>query len=120
MQMQAGNSQISAEEKKEERRGWDELTGVNLGPVDPATLQATKIACAHPPSLSFSGLVSNFRRTGIIVRGMFGERSARRMSPSARHKQSLVQQDRNPGFRSGNLHFLRGEEIFSYIGLWTM
>ena len=31
----------------------DELTGVNWGPVDPATHQATKIACAHPPSLSF-------------------------------------------------------------------
>ena len=30
----------------------------------------------------------------------------RRMSPPARHKQSLVQQDRNPDFRSGNLYFL--------------
>ena len=30
----------------------------------------------------------------------------RRMSPSARHKQGLVRQDRNPGFRSGNLYFL--------------
>ena len=49
--------------------GGDELNWVNLGRVDPATLQATKIACAHPPSLSLSGLVSNFRRTGIIVRG---------------------------------------------------
>ena len=41
------------------------------------------------------------------------------MSPSARHKQSLVQQDRNPGFRSGNLYFLEGvavEEIrFSFL-----
>ena len=49
--------------------GGDELNWVNLGRVDPATLQATKIARAHPPSLSLSGLVSNFRRTGIIVRG---------------------------------------------------
>ena len=49
--------------------GGDELNWVNLGRVDPATLQATKIACVHPPSLSLSGLVSNFRRTGIIVRG---------------------------------------------------
>ena len=54
------NSKISVEEKKEERRGGDELTGVNLGPVDPATLQATKIACAHPPSLSFSGFGEQF------------------------------------------------------------
>ena len=45
--------------------GGDELTGVNLGPVDPAT----KIVCAQPPFLSLSGLVSNFHRTGIIVRG---------------------------------------------------
>ena len=44
-----GNSKISAQELKEV--GRDELTGVNLGQVDPATLQATKIACAHPPSL---------------------------------------------------------------------
>ena len=43
------NSKISAQELKEV--GRDELTGVNLGQVDPATLQATKIACAHPPSL---------------------------------------------------------------------
>ena len=33
---------ISEEERKE---GGDELTGVNWGPVDPATHQATKIAC---------------------------------------------------------------------------
>ena len=40
------NSKISAQELKEV--GRDELTGVNLGQVDPATLQATKIACgAH-------------------------------------------------------------------------
>ena len=39
-------SKISAQELKEV--GRDELTGVNLGQVDPATLQATKIACgAH-------------------------------------------------------------------------
>ena len=31
--------------KRRRRVGGDELTGVNLGPVDPATLQATKIAC---------------------------------------------------------------------------
>ena len=49
--------------------GGDELNWVNLGRVDPATLQATKIACAHPPSLFTFRLVSNFRRTGIIVRG---------------------------------------------------
>ena len=51
------------------RWGGAELAGFNLGRVDPATLQTTKIACAHPPSLSFSGRVCNFRRTGIIVRG---------------------------------------------------
>ena len=51
------------------RWGGAELAGFSLGRVDPATLQATKIACAHPPSLSFSGRVCNFRRTGIIVRG---------------------------------------------------
>ena len=48
---------------------------------------------------------------------MFGELSARQMSPSARHKQSLVQQDRNPGFHSGNLYFLWGaaaEEIVRF------
>ena len=33
---------ISEEERKE---GGDELTGVNWVPVDPATHQATKIAC---------------------------------------------------------------------------
>ena len=41
----------------------------------------------------------------------------RRMSPSARHKQGLVRQDRNPGFRSGNLYFLSGvagEEIVRF------
>ena len=37
-----GNITISEEERKE---GGDELTGVNWGPVDPATHQATKIAC---------------------------------------------------------------------------
>ena len=36
------NITISEEERKE---GGDELTGVNWGPVDPATHQATKIAC---------------------------------------------------------------------------
>ena len=46
--------------------GGDELTGVNLGPVDPAT----KIVCAQPPFLSLSGLVSNYHRTGIFVRGV--------------------------------------------------
>ena len=28
------------------------------------------------------------------------------LGPSSRHKQGLVRQDRNPGFRSGNLYFL--------------
>ena len=53
-----GNGIISFQGKK----GWggDELTGVNWVPVDPATLQATKIACAHPPSLSFSGFGEQF------------------------------------------------------------
>ena len=40
--MEQGNITISEEERKE---GGDELTGVNWGPVDPATHQATKIAC---------------------------------------------------------------------------
>ena len=44
--LKMGISKISAQELKEV--GRDELTGVNLGQVDPATLQATKIACgAH-------------------------------------------------------------------------
>ena len=43
---------------KERKEGGDELTGVNWVPVDPATHQATKIACAHPPSLSFGAQFS--------------------------------------------------------------
>ena len=33
--------------EKEWKEGGDELTGVNWVPVDPATLQATKIACGE-------------------------------------------------------------------------
>ena len=74
------------------RWGGAELAGFSLGRVDPATLQATKIACAHPPSLSFSGRVCNFRRTGIIVRGYvwgtFGSPDVS-IRPSQTHKQRL-------------------------------
>ena len=46
MRSTSGNVTISEEERKE--GGGDELTGVNWVPVDPATHQATKIACgAH-------------------------------------------------------------------------
>ena len=41
---------ISEEERKEE---GEEVTGVNWVSLDPATQEATKIACVHPPSLSF-------------------------------------------------------------------
>ena len=38
--------------------GWDELTGVNLGQVDPATLQATKIACGAHMCVLLGAIIS--------------------------------------------------------------
>ena len=51
--------------------------------------------------------------------GMFGVRSARRMSPSARHKLALC--ERNPGFPGRKLIFphrrsRRGNVIISFRG----
>ena len=52
----ATNSKISAQELKEV--GRDELTGVNLGQVDPATLQATKIACGAHMCVLLGAIIS--------------------------------------------------------------
>ena len=40
------------------------MTGVNCVPVDPTTLQATKIPSTHPPSFSLSGLVGQGSLSG--------------------------------------------------------
>ena len=93
--MPRNNSKTSAQEQKDKwvgRVDWSQLGDQLIQQF----FRRKLLVSTHPP-FSLSGLVGQ----GSLFGGMFGERSARRMSPSARHKQSLLQQANNPGFRSG-------------------
>ena len=95
MRNKSYNSKTSAQEQKDKwvgRVDWSQLGDQLIQQF----FRRKLLVSTHPP-FSLSGLVGQ----GSLFVGMFGERSARRMSPSARHKQSLVQQANNPGFRSG-------------------
>ena len=88
-------------------RGGSELTAQWIQQL---FRQRKLLVPTHPPFLFQVGCAI-FVGQGSLSGGMFGERWARRMSPSSLHKQSLVQQESNPVFRSGYLYFLWGAAI---------